>query len=136
MRDLEHRKQYQKEYYLKNKERLLAYRKKFYEENKEVAIERSVIWAKNNPEARKRNMLKSAYGLSLEKYKEMMHDQEGCCFGCSTPHSELKRGLMVDHCHKTGKIRGLLCERCNSALGMVKDNIKIMRNLIKYLENA
>ena len=52
-RDLEHKKEYQKEYYLKNKEKLLEYRKNFYNENKEIAIQRSKTWAENNKRRRK-----------------------------------------------------------------------------------
>ena len=135
-RNPEHRKQYQKDYYLKNKERLLEYRKNFYNENKEVAIERSKTWAENNKRQRKHNLLKSTYNITIDDFEKMLEDQDYKCLCCSVEHSSLKKGLFVDHCHASGKIRGLLCSSCNSALGYAKDNIEILANMIKYLENA
>lgn len=135
-RDLEHRKEYQKEYYLKNKKKLLDYRKNFYNENKEVAIQRSKTWAENNKRRRKHNVLMSTHKISIETYEKMLVDQNYKCFCCSIEHSSLKKGLFVDHCHTTGKIRGLLCNSCNSALGYAKDNIEVLINMIKYLEKC
>lgn len=53
------------------------------------------------------------YGLTPEKFDEMREAQGGCCAFCGEP----KKRLVVDHCHKTGNVRGLLCVRCNVALG-------------------
>lgn len=135
-RNLEHKKAYQKEYYLKNKEVLKAYRKRHYEENREKAIERSKDWVRRNPETRKRNILKSSHNISLETYNQMFVDQKGCCKCCGRHQSILPKGLFIDHCHITGNIRGLLCTGCNTALGMVKDNKQTLSNMIKYLEDS
>jgi hypothetical protein len=135
-RDLEHKKKYQKEYYLKNKERLLDYRKNFYEQNKEVSIQRSKTWAENNKRQRKHNVLKSTHGITIDDFEKMLVDQDYKCFCCSVEHSSLKKGLFVDHCHTTGKVRGLLCNSCNSALGYAKDNIEVLTTMIKYLQRC
>ena len=135
-RNPEHRKQYQKDYYLKNKERLLKYRKNFYEENKEIAIERSKTWAENNKRQRKHNVLKSTHGITIDDFEKMLEDQDYKCSCCSTEHSSLNKGLFVDHCHTSGKVRGLLCPSCNSALGYAKDNIETLANMIKYLQKC
>ncbi len=70
-RDLEHKKEYQKEYYLKNKEKLLEYRKNFYNENKEIAIQRSKTWAENNKRRRKHNVLMSTHKISIDDYEDV-----------------------------------------------------------------
>jgi len=135
-RDLENKKEYQKKYYLKNKERLLEYRKNFYNDNREVAIERSKTWAENNKRQRKHNVLKSTYNITIDDFEKMLEDQDYKCYCCAVEHSELKNGLYVDHCHNTNKVRGLLCSTCNLAIGYAKDNIKTLQNMIKYLEKC
>lgn len=133
-RDLEKKQQYQKEYYLKNKDSLKAYRKEHYQENKEVYIERVKEWSKNNKDKRKNNILKSKYNITLEDYNKLFEDQNGCCFGCAKHQSEVNKPLCVDHCHITGKVRGLLCDKCNWALGFVDDRIDVLENLTQYLK--
>ncbi len=63
----------------------------------------------------------------------MFELQEGKCLGCYRHQSKLKRPLCVDHCHVTGKVRGLLCVSCNLMLGYANDNTQVLANLIKYL---
>ena len=135
-RDLEHKKKYQKEYYLKNKNKLLEYRKNFYLDNKEISIKRSKTWAENNKRQRKHNVLMSTYKITIDDFEKMLHEQDYKCFCCSTEHSDLKNGLYVDHCHTTGKVRGLLCPTCNLAIGYAKDNIELLTNMIKYLQRC
>lgn len=136
MRDLEKKKEYQKEYYLRNKEKLKEYRTNWYYENRELGIERSRIWAEKNRDRRKHNILKSSHNITLEDYNKMFENQDGCCKICGRHQSILKKPLFVDHCHTTGKIRGLLCGSCNSSLGFAKDDIRILENMIKYLQDA
>lgn len=81
--------------------------------------------------------LKKSYGIDLQEYERMFKEQNGCCLICNTHISEInskhKKNLCVDHCHISGKIRGLLCDSCNRGLGLFKDNILILNNAIKYL---
>ena len=79
--------------------------------------------------------LKSLYGVSAEKYKEMQAQQGYMCQICKTHESNLKRKLFVDHCHETGKVRGLLCQHCNTMLGNAKDNVLVLQSAINYLAN-
>jgi hypothetical protein len=82
---------------------------------------------------RKRN-LKKLYNITLEEFDEMLKSQDGVCKVCKRP--QLGKGdFHVDHDHETGKIRGLLCHKCNVALGMVQDDIQILKKLINYLES-
>lgn len=78
------------------------------------------------------------FGLTYEDYKKILAQQGGCCanLGCRSqlPGAPGRSRFYIDHCHKTNKIRGLLCHQCNLALGHVKDNIQILKGLIKYLE--
>jgi hypothetical protein len=72
---------------------------------------------------------KRDYNITIEEYNEMFDDQKGCCKICGRHQSEFKQRLCVDHDHKTGKIRGLLCHTCNRFLGYIDDNIN---NIINY----
>ena len=78
---------------------------------------------------RNRIMIKS-YGLSLEAYNALFDTQNGLCkiCGCTS-----KRRLAVDHCHKTGRIRGLLCFKCNMGLGYFQDNKDLLIKASEYL---
>lgn len=72
------------------------------------------------------------YGLPEEKYQEMYAAVDGRCQICNNHH----KTLCVDHDHATGKIRGLLCTRCNFGLGNLKDDVSLLNKAIIYLQNA
>jgi len=87
---------------------------------------------------RKKHALKRLYGITLEQYNEISEKQGGKCAICGNPETcksknDKIRILVVDHDHKTNKIRGLLCHTCNIMLGHAKDNKLILQNAIKYL---
>lgn len=73
------------------------------------------------------------YNLSKEEYNKLFYKQKGCCAICKKHQSEIKRKLAVDHCHETGRVRGLLCFTCNVGLGHFKDNENILQLAIAYL---
>lgn len=79
------------------------------------------------------------FGLTIGEYQQIVEEQDGLCAVCRQPetadgrHGETKE-LAVDHDHETGEIRGLLCHRCNTALGLVNDDTKILRAMASYLE--
>lgn len=75
--------------------------------------------------------LRSAYGLTEEDYFSLLKEQNDSCAICKQK-SETK--LFVDHCHNTGKNRGLLCRSCNLVLGYAKDDTQVLENAINYLE--
>ncbi len=79
------------------------------------------------------NWLERKYGLSIEQYDALHKDQEGKCKICDSEESRGKGGFHVDHCHETGKVRGLLCTSCNMMLGLVKDNKETLMKAIEYL---
>ena len=75
--------------------------------------------------------LKRMYGISIEQYEDMLEKQKGVCYLCGEiPKS---KGLAVDHCHKTGKVRGLLCINCNTMLGKFERNPSLLGNMQRYL---
>lgn len=77
--------------------------------------------------------LMSKYGITLDYYDKLLEKQNYCCEICKHPNKS-KRRLSVDHCHKTGNVRGLLCDTCNTALGKFRDNINLLNEAIKYLK--
>jgi hypothetical protein len=77
------------------------------------------------------------YGITPEAYEAMWAAQEGKCLICVTPEEEVRgKRLCVDHDHKTGKVRGLLCHRCNCVLGYSMENINTLLASIVYLRNG
>lgn len=79
--------------------------------------------------------LKKRFGITIEEYNEMFNKQNGICLICGKHQSEIKKRFAVDHNHETGKIRGLLCGKCNPLLGYADDNINILLSAINYLNN-
>lgn len=88
-------------------------------------------WARKSSAARREANLKR-YGLSIDDYDQMFTAQEGLCAVCD--NKDEGRTLHVDHCHATGKVRGLLCHKCNGALGNAGDSIDRLTGLISYLQ--
>ena len=80
-----------------------------------------------NREAQTRDRLKK-YKLGTRQYKKMVREHEGRCAICGKA-----RKLEVDHCHRTGKVRGLLCRSCNQLLGLAKDNGALLESAVQYL---
>jgi len=81
-----------------------------------------------------KSRLKQTYGLTLEEHEHMWWEQNGCCKICHVPEAEAPRGwLAIDHCHDTGRVRGLLCNNCNALLGMAKDRPEILDAAKAYL---
>ena len=87
-----------------------------------------------DPSKSRNNDLKRLYGITLNEYNQMLVDQNHKCITCGTTDPGGKHGkFMVDHCHSTGEVRGLLCKSCNIALGEVKDNRQTLLNMVEYL---
>jgi hypothetical protein len=64
----------------------------------------------------------------------MLEDQGHVCAICGTKDPGYKGRFVVDHDHDTGNVRGLLCDRCNTGIGFLQDNIAVLRSAINYLE--
>ena len=72
-------------------------------------------------------------GMTLEQYNQMLENQQGKCAICGGGREKQKYSFSVDHCHATGKIRGILCSNCNAGLGFFKDNPQSLTNALTYL---
>ena len=128
-----------KAYYEKNREQILA-QKKAYRDTDEYREYRRK-WYANNKDSSRNTKLKRHFGITLEEYREMEAQQEECCAICGLHKSKntlVASGetmdLAVDHCHETGKVRGLLCTNCNNGLGRFFDKPDILRKAADYLE--
>lgn len=82
--------------------------------------------------------MRSKYGLTIGKHAQMFSDQGGLCAICRDPArssktSEHGSGLVIDHDHETGEVRGLLCARCNAAIGLLDDNAGWMHGAATYV---
>lgn len=92
-------------------------------------------------EAREEWYYKRNYDLTTEDYNKMLEEQNHSCKICGSEgfligknnHTKM---LAVDHCHHSGKVRGLLCHNCNRALGLMKDSMSILENAMRYLEKS
>jgi len=80
--------------------------------------------------------LKRAFNISIEEYNKLFENQNGCCAICNKHQTEFKKSFAVDHCHKTIKVRGLLCSKCNIGIGQFNDNEELLRKAIEYIKNT
>lgn len=129
----------------KTKEYYSKYNKEYYEKNKEKLkqTKKKTAWkefATKHPEKVLNNSYKSRFNISYNDYLTLVQKQNNLCAICKNPETQtynksnkVKR-LTVDHDHTTGKIRGLLCMTCNTALGKFKDNPAVLLSAISYLK--
>lgn len=73
------------------------------------------------------------YGITVEDFNKMLEEQGGVCAICKS-NCNINRRLCIDHCHTTGKVRGLLCSECNSGIGKLKDDKELLKSALAYLE--
>lgn len=111
--------------------------KRTNEKRKEARKETLRRWLEEHKEQRKqwerKRLLLRKFKLSVDDYDALLMVQHGVCAICGNPPEEGKV-LSVDHCHKTNVVRGLLCPKCNTAIGMLNDDVKRLRAAIKYLQ--
>ena len=106
-----------------NPELVRAYQLSYREKNREIL---------GDKERQRR------FGITRQEYAEMFHRQNGVCAICSQPETATRLGkvkaLSVDHNHKTGSVRGLLCSDCNTGIGKLKEDRNIFLSAIQYLD--
>jgi len=132
-----------KKYYLKNKDTLNAYnrknylknegrRKEYYLKNKDKIKEKDRKRYLKNKDKQKVRNLKKLYDITIEQFEQMKIAQDNRCAICNNPFKNSK-DTCIDHDHITGKIRQLLCRKCNWLLGMCCEDFRILQNAINYL---
>jgi hypothetical protein len=134
MRNKDKQRAYNKAYYkihreairahrIVHKEEINAKKRAYYRTHKE----QERIYREAHRESIRNTRLQHDYGISLAEYNRMLSKQGGCCTIC-----DRKVVLHVDHNHVTGKVRGLLCGKCNRALGLFQDSPKLLRRALAY----
>jgi len=121
------------------------YNKTYWQKNKDRETERYRDWydktyhTEKQLSRRRRNNY-SKYGLTSDQFMELWNKTDGKCYICKRPEVVERSGkvkiLAIDHCHSTGIVRGLLCQNCNRALGLLKDDIEVLENAKQYLRDA
>ncbi len=105
--------------------------------NSEHSKQTCKTWRLNNPLKTKLTAWKSnGISTNIIEYERLLSTQENRCAICNIPREQLTTDLALDHCHKTGKVRGLLCQKCNRGLGHFKDNIELIKKAINYLNKV
>ena len=112
----EEAKKYFSDYYAKNRETMKAYKRE---------------WTKNNKDKISGYGRKYRYGIDKDQFTKMIEEQENSCKICSKNLDTCK--AVVDHCHSTGSVRGILCNSCNVALGLINDDLGWLNKAKKYL---
>lgn len=106
--------------------------RRYREQNREICRARVRKWARENPKTLQRIRfkanLKRYYGITPEDFSLMLETQNRRCAICLH-----RKKLSVDHCHKSKKVRGLLCRDCNFSLGLLRDSVDNLSRAVKYL---
>ena len=137
-RDREKQRAYQRLYYASHRDRFRAKNDLYHKNHKDQdrAYNRAYYEMHKNDYGRRRRCygryISHNYGLTLEQFDKMLVEQCGSCAICELPMMSYKDPA-VDHCHITGKVRGLLHDRCNLGLGQFQDDAAVLRKAIEYL---
>lgn len=131
------------------KERKNAEHREWYQRDKEKQISRVKEYQQTHPDQQRNSYLLRNYGLTPEAYQTLLQMHDGCCWSCKQPETVVVksgkvRNLHIDHDHKCcvgtkscGKcVRGLLCTKCNIALGYMNEDIDRLKSLIAYIEEV
>ena len=116
-----------------NLEKVKASQKFYRDNNKEKIKEYNLKWWQEN----KQRLVAVKYKLTLEQYRQMIANSDGICAICGlemTFDAKCQSQACVDHDHNTGKIRELICSRCNLMIGKAEDSIDILNKAILYLK--
>lgn len=118
---------------IKNKEKVQATQRKWTQENPEKRRASYIkYYEKEKLNIREKQLLKQ-FGIDFVQYNLLLELQNGICAICGGGPDAKGKSFAVDHCHESGKIRGLLCRGCNVGIGNLKDNVDILQKAIAYL---
>lgn len=127
-------------WYEKNKEKEQYKARKRGRINGPKQRERMKLWALANPERARyhsrKKLLGKKYNMTIEEHDALFASQGFVCGACGSPSPNSKKGWSTDHCHATGKVRGIVCHHCNIGIGHAKDNVQTMRKWVEYLERS
>jgi hypothetical protein len=130
----EHHRAKQRDYYKNNRKKCLDYTHAYQKQEWFKALRRAK-YTLNRKEARNKKLIKK-FGITSFEYDELLKIQKGVCAICGSDKAGGRwKRFPVDHDHTTGRVRGLLCTRCNRCLGLFKDDINILKAALTYLES-
>jgi len=133
------RKTYYQDWRRKNANQVREYNRRYYHQNLERCREANRLkqrrWREANPDKNKCIKLRYKFGITKAHWDKLFLEQGQRCAGCGSDEPGWKHDWHVDHCHKTLKVRGILCHHCNTILGRAKDNPTVLRHLADYLES-
>ena len=123
----------------KEKDPELALRKReqhkvWYRKNKEYKDLQNKTWREENKSKFRSSNLKRRFGITHEQFEDILKTQDNKCAICGVDQDVCGKYLCIDHDHETGKIRGLLCDLCNRALGQFQDNLEVLKKAVEYKE--
>lgn len=117
-----------------NKDRKNKNQKAYYRRHSEKLKKDMRDKRKENPEKARESRLRRKYGITIDKYFNMLLAQRGTCALCDRISLDERHGVLsVDHCHITKKVRGLLCNQCNRSLGILGDQPESLLKAYNYL---
>lgn len=137
MTSVEEQREYHRKWYRKNSEKRKAaareHMRRYREKNPELTRAAVKKWREDNKEKIKNSHLVRNYGITLDQMNAMFLAQGSACAIC---RSKTTKGLNwhVDHCHQTGRVRGVLCNHCNLMIGHAKDRIETLLAAVEYLK--
>lgn len=103
-----------------------------YDRNREAILAKQKLRIRQaDGSNRRRDWVRNGVEISVEEYRALLEQQGGVCAICAQP--DPKRELSVDHCHETGRVRGLLCQSCNWGIGLLKDDPTLIEAALNYL---
>lgn len=109
-------------------------KKRIYDKGRRERLRAEGKLKKNDPQVQREQMMKRKYGMTIKDYDDMVQSQNNQCAICFALGSKERNGrLVIDHCHASGKVRGLLCNKCNLLLGHADDTIERLERAILYL---
>lgn len=122
-----------------SKEKSREHSRRHYYKHQEKEIQRSSSVNRSRKDAIRDKRYQKEYGITLEDFEAMRAAQGGVCACCGDEEKSIHRkgaaiNLHVDHCHDTGKVRGLLCTRCNIGIGFLMNDVEIMLKAAIYIE--
>lgn len=125
--------------YLANREEILRRSRIYNRKNADKRHRYAKRWYREHKDTTHRDRMLKRFGITVADYEMLLKKQMGRCAICRTkaplpPYSPAKKRFAVDHCHRTGRVRGILCGRCNSGVGQFRDSPNLMRAAARYLE--
>lgn len=118
------------------------YQKNYDKLHQKEKLLKKQLHRRNNPDLHKERQLRRIHKIGLQDYNLLFNKQNGVCAVCNSietlkhHRSQVTLDLAVDHDHKTGKIRGLLCSKCNKGIGVFSDSLDLLNKAISYLKAA